>query len=170
MDGEEARVAAAGEVPKQPPSVSFSLFLSGKFLLLKPATPYKEGPVFSHSPPLQLDQGLSGSGLVKSQLSIPPTWRTKSLWVSTHGAHMSTWSTYEHTGFIAPVCLPLCPYSPPCDCKQPDLSWCCSNLAWQGREPLTRLSPKNPVADPVGDGPGDAAALVPVLDLWTLLS
>ena len=30
--------------------------------------------------------------------------------------------------------LPLHPYSPPCDFKQPGLSQCCSSLAWQGRE------------------------------------
>ena len=36
----------------------FSLFLFEKFLLLNPAAPYKEGPVLSHTPTLQLDQEL----------------------------------------------------------------------------------------------------------------
>ena len=53
-------------------------------------------------------------------------------------------------GNISPVCFPLRPYSPPCYFKHPGPSWCCSNLlVWQGREPLTWLSPKNPVAAPV---------------------
>ena len=48
------------------------LFLFEKILLLNPAAPYKEGPVLSHSPPLQLDRGLSGSGPDKpnSRLSL----------------------------------------------------------------------------------------------------
>ena len=56
-DGEEAPAADAGEFPKLRPSVSFflSLFLFEKIFLLNPAAPYKEGPVLSHSPPLQLD-------------------------------------------------------------------------------------------------------------------
>ena len=52
------------------------------------------------------------------------------------------------------VCLPLCPYSPPCDFKQPGLSQCCSSLVWQGREPLTLLSPRSPVAGLAGTGLG----------------
>ena len=40
----------------------------------------------------------------------------------------------------------------------------------QGREPLTWLSPKSPVVDPTGDGPGAAVTLVPVLAPGTLLS
>ena len=75
-------------------------------------------------------------------------------------------SQWVHT---VPVCLPLCPYSPH-DFKQPGLSWCCSNLVWQGREPLTRLSPKNPVEDLAGTRQGAAATLVPRLDPGTLLS
>ena len=59
LRGEEAGSAAAGEFPKLPLSISFfSLFLFEKFLLLNPAAPYSEGPVLSHSPPLQLDRGL----------------------------------------------------------------------------------------------------------------
>ena len=52
------------------------------------------------------------------------------------------------------VGLPLRPYSPPCDFKQPCLSRCCSSLAWQGREPLTWLSPRSPAAGPAGAGLG----------------
>ena len=59
----------------------FSLFLFEKFLLINPATPYKEGLVLSHSPPLQVDQGLSESGPVKVQLSTLPSPHTQSLGV-----------------------------------------------------------------------------------------
>ena len=59
---------------------------------------------------------------------------------------------------------------PLCDFKHPGPSWCCSNLVWQGREPLTWLSPKNPAADLAGARPGAAAALVPLRVPGTLLS
>ena len=49
--------------------------------MLNPATPYKEGPVLSHSPPLQLDWGLSRSGPNTAQLSTLPSRYTRSLWV-----------------------------------------------------------------------------------------
>ena len=50
--------------------MSFFHCLFETFLLLKPAAPYKEGPVLSLTqPPLQLDQGLSRSGPVAAQLS-----------------------------------------------------------------------------------------------------
>ena len=48
----------------------------------------------------------------------------------------------------------LRPSSPPCDFKQPGLSRGCSSLVWQGREPLVWLSPRSPVAGPVGAGLG----------------
>ena len=115
----------------------FSLFLFEKFLLLKLATPYKEGPVLSQSPPLQLAPGQSGSGPVTAQLLTLPSQRPQSPWVLT-----------------APVCLPLHPYSPPCDFKQPGVSRCCSNLVWQGRKPLNWISLKSPAADLAGTGPG----------------
>ena len=80
--GGEAGAAAAGEFPKLPPSVSFfPLFLFENFLLLNRASPYKEGPVLSHSPPLQLGQALSRSGPNTTQLSTLPIWRTRSRWV-----------------------------------------------------------------------------------------
>ena len=37
--------------------------------------------------------------------------------------------------------LPLRPYSPPCNFKQPGPSRCCPSLVWQGREPLTGSLP-----------------------------
>ena len=46
--------------------------------------------------------------------------------------------------------FPFHPYSPPCDFKQPGLSQCCSGLVWQGRGPLTLLSPRSPAAGPAG--------------------
>ena len=58
-----------------------SVFLFDKILLLNSATPYKEGPVLSHSPPLQLDQGLSRSGSHSAQLSALPSPCPQSLWV-----------------------------------------------------------------------------------------
>ena len=50
--------------------------------------------------------------------------------------------------------LPLCLYFPPCsDFKYPGPSWWCSILpVWQGRELLTWISSKAPVAGPVGLG------------------
>ena len=56
-----------GNSPKCPKG----LFLLGKILLLPP---YKERPVLSHSPPLQLDQGLSRSGSHTAQLSTLPSY------------------------------------------------------------------------------------------------
>ena len=56
------------------------------------------------------------------------------------------------------------------DFKHPGPSWCCSNLVWKGREPLTWLSPKNPVASPSGSRPGAAASPVPALVPGILLS
>ena len=117
----------------------FFIFLFEQFLLLNLAAPYKEGPVLSHHPPLQLDLGLSGS-----RAQHGPTLNSPQL---------------AHTDSMG---LPLCLYSPPCNFKQPSLSGCCSSLVWQGREPLTWLSPKSPTADPAGTGMGlQDPALVP---------
>ena len=127
-DGKETGAAAAGEFPKVPRRV---FFFFEKIILLNPAAPYKEGPVLSHSPPLQLDQELSRSGPHMAQFSTLPSQH--------HG--FSVFTTYS-------------PYPLPCDFKQPGLSQCCSRLVWQGREPLTQLSPMSPVAGPVGAGLG----------------
>ena len=59
----------------------FSLFHFEKFLLLNPATPYKKGPILSHSPPLQLEWGLSGSGPHTAQLSTIPSHCLQSPWI-----------------------------------------------------------------------------------------
>ena len=87
-------------------------------ILLNPAAPYKEGPVLSHSPPLHLDWGLS-----RVRAGHDPTLNS------------------PHPAPTVSVGLPLHPYSPPCNFKQPGVSWCCSNLVWQGREPLTGSPP-----------------------------
>ena len=64
-----------------PQSAPEGLFLFEKILLLNPATPYKEGPVLLHSPPLQLDWRLSGSGPHMAQLSTFPSQSPQSPWV-----------------------------------------------------------------------------------------
>ena len=136
-------------IPQTAPEyLSFFFFtFSEKFLLLNPATPYKEGPVLSHSPPLQLDRGLSVSGPNTAQLSTLPSW--------------------EH---MVSVGLPLHSYSrAPRDLKQPGLSQCCSNLVWKGRGPLTWFSPSSPAAGPAGAWPGATVTLVPLLVPRTLL-
>ena len=56
-----------GNSPKCPRG-SFSFWEKSSCSLLC-LPPYKEGPVLSHSPPLQLGQGLSGSGSHAAQLS-----------------------------------------------------------------------------------------------------
>ena len=55
---------------------------------------------------------------------------------------------------IVSLCVPVPPYSPPWDFKQPGVSWCCSSPVWQGREPLTWLSPRSPAAGLAGAGLG----------------
>ena len=74
-------MAAGGEFLKLPLSVSFFHFFFETFLLPNPAAPYKKGPVLSHSPPLRLDLGLSGSGPHTAQLSTLPSQRSWSPWV-----------------------------------------------------------------------------------------
>ena len=64
-----------------PQSAPKCLFLFEKFVLLNPAATYKERPVLSHSPPLQLDHLLSGSGPQTAQLSTLPSQLPLSLWV-----------------------------------------------------------------------------------------
>ena len=76
--GEETGAAAAGEFPKVPLRVFFFLRKSSCSILRLP--PYKEGPVLSHSPLLQLDQGVSGPGSHRAQLSTLPSQCPGSLW------------------------------------------------------------------------------------------
>ena len=76
-------------------------------------------------------------------------------------SHMAQLSTLPSRRPGVSVALPLRPYSPPCDFKQPGLSWCCSSLVWQGRESLARLSPRSPVAGLAGAGLGLQSPLSP---------
>ena len=107
----------------------FALFHFEKIFLLNPAAPYKEGPILLHSPPLQLDRGLSGSGPHMAQLSTLPRQHPQSLCV------------YH---FIR---IPL----PVTSSNQVSLG---SSLVWQGRELLTWLSPRSPAAGLAGVGLG----------------
>ena len=77
--GEETGGIASGEFPKVSPRVFFFWGKSSCSILHLP--PYKEGPVLSHSPPLQLDWGLSGSASHTAQLSTLPSQRLQSPWV-----------------------------------------------------------------------------------------
>ena len=77
--GVETGGVAAGEFPKVPWRVFFFLGKSSCSILWLPL--YKEGPVLSHSPPLQLGGGLSRSGSQMSQLSTLLSQRQWSPWV-----------------------------------------------------------------------------------------
>ena len=94
------------QLPLSVPFFHF-FFLRNSSCSILPA-PYKEGPVLSHSPPLQLDWGLSRSGHVSAQPSTLRSRCTRSPWV------------YHF------VLIPL-PVTP-----RHQVSWCCSNLVWQG--------------------------------------
>ena len=102
--GEEAGAAAAGEFPQSAPE---GLFLFEKILLLNPVAPYKEGPVLSHSPPLQLDQDCLGQG---PTLNFP--WLVP----------------------VVSVCLPHFILIPLPATSSNQVSWCYSSLVWQGRK------------------------------------
>ena len=68
-----------GNSPKCPRG-SFSFWEKSSCSLLWPS-PYKEGPDLSHSPPLQLGRGLSGSGSHAAHLSTLLGQRLWSPWV-----------------------------------------------------------------------------------------
>ena len=68
-----------GKSPKSFSGVFFFLGKSSCSILWLP--PYKEGPVLSHSPSLQLSWGLSRSGLHMGELSTLPSQHPQSLWV-----------------------------------------------------------------------------------------
>ena len=151
--GDRGTVGGGGAAAENSPNGCwvplFSLFLFEKFLLFKPATPNK--CLASDTAQLYDQTGdWPGQGPSLPNSSQPAS--TVSV-----GAH--------HPCVFATSSLFL-----PCDFKRQGPSWCCSNLIWQGREPLTWLSPKNPEADPVGTGPGAAAAVVSLLVPETLLS
>ena len=143
--GEETGAFAAGEFPKVPQRVVFFL---GKILLLNPVAPSVQGracPLTQPTSPARL-------GAVGVRITLGPTFN-------------SPWPAP-----VVPLGFPLHPYSPHCDFRQPGHSQCCSGLVWQGRGPLTWLSPRSPAAGPGGHGPGAAAALVPTLVPGTFLS
>ena len=113
---------------------------------------------FSENPPAQSCHSIQRRACPLTQPTSPA--RPGTVWVrAPHGPTLNS----HHLAPTVSVGLPLYPYSPPCDLKQPGLSWCCSSLVWQGRELLTWLSPKSPVAALEGAGSGATAALVPVL-------
>ena len=130
--------------PNSHPMTLFSLFLFEIFLLLKPATPY-EG-LASH-----IAQHSKQTGNYLGQ--GPPTPKSPQL------------ASAVSVGTQRPCVFVTSSLFPPCDFKQQGLSPCCSNLVWQGREPLTRFSPKNPAADLAGAGPGAAAHCICLLPL-----
>ena len=142
--GEETRAAAAGEFSKVPPSVFFFLRKSPCSVL--PLPPYKEGPVLSLSSPLQLYQGLSGSGSHMAQLSTLPSQCPRSPWV------------YHF------ILIPL----PATSSSQVSLS-VAQVLFGRGGSINSALSQES-CSRPGRGGPGAAAALVPTLVPGTFLS
>ena len=67
--------------------------------------------------------------------------------------HVPTFNSPQPASSVS-LGLPLRPYSPPNDLRQPGLSQCCSSLVWQGRGLLIRLSPRSSAAGPAGAGLG----------------
>ena len=142
--GEETGAVAAGEFPKVPPGVFFFLRKSSCLIVWLP--PYMEGPVLSHSPPLQLAQGLSGSGshMPNFQLSLSsahslPGFSTSSLFPSLQ---------LQATGSLTVLLRP--------------------GLAEEGA--VNRALSQESCGRPHMGGPGAAATLVPALVPGTFLS
>ena len=129
-------------IPQNAPE---GLFLLGKIFLLNPAAPSAPS-IKGRACPLPQPTSPARLGTVWDKAPDGPTLSSPQL--------VPTVS----------VCLPLRPYSPPCNFKQPGLSRCCSSLVWQGKELLTRLSPRSPAASLVG------ARWVPGLGLQSLWS
>ena len=92
---------------------------------------------------------MHGRACVPTQPTSPA--RPGTVWV--RALHSPTLNSPQLIHTVS-VGLPVCPYSPPCDFKQPGLSQCCSSLVWQGRELLTWLSPRSPAAGLAGLGLG----------------
>ena len=111
-----------------PQSALEGLFLFGKILLLNPMTPSVQGRA------CPLTQPTSPARLGTAQVRV---------------THIPTFNSPRPVPTVS-LGLPLRPYSPPFDFKQPVLSQCFLGLVWQGRWPVTRLSPRNPVAGPAG--------------------
>ena len=142
--GEETGAVAAGEFPKVPPWVFFFL---GKFscsILWLP--PYQEGPVLSHSPPLQLGRDCP------SQDPTRPNFQ-----LSLAGAHglpgFTTSSLFPSLRLKATRSLLV--LLKPC-------------LAGEGA--VNSALSQEPCGRPSGCWPGAAVALVPVLVPGTFLS
>ena len=118
-------------------------------LLLQENSPNCPQVSFSENPPAQSCSSIQGRACPLTQPTSPA--RPGTVWVT--APHGPTLNSVQ----LAPTVLgglPLCPYSSPCDFKQPGLSLCCSSLVWQGRGPLTQLSLRSPVAGWAGAGLG----------------
>ena len=122
---------------------------------------------FLENPPAQSCCSIQGRACPLTQptsLARPGTARVRA-------PHGPTLNSSQPAPTVSAVFTTLHPYSPPCDLKQPGLSWCSSSPVRQGRVPLTRLSPRSPAAGLAGGrGSGAAVALVPVLVPGTFLS
>ena len=114
-----------------PQNVPEGLFLFGKILLLSPAA----------APSIQ------GRACLLAQPTSPARLGT----VQVRAPHGPTLNSPQPAPMDS-LGFPLCPYSSPCDFKQPGLCRCCSSLVWQERELSAGLSPRSPVADPSGSG------------------
>ena len=107
---------------------------------------YKEGPDLSHSPPLQLGRGLSGSGSHAAQLSTLLGQRLWSPGFSTSSLFPSL--RLQATGSLTVLLRPC--------------------LAAEGA--INPALSQESCSRPHTGGPGDAAALVPALVPGTFLS
>ena len=117
--GEETGAVAAGEFPKVPQRVFFFL---GNILLLNPVAPSVQG----RACPLTQPPSPARQGAVRVRISCSPPFNS------------------PRPAPVVSLGFPLCPYSPPCDFRQPGLSQYCSGLVWQRRGALTQLSPRSP--------------------------
>ena len=107
-------------VPQTAPE---SLFILGKILLLNPVAPSIPGRAcLLTQPSLQLDQDCPNQDPTQPNSQLSPA------------------SAHSLRGFTTSSLFPSC------DFKQPGVSRCYSSLVWQGRELLTRLSPRSPAA------------------------
>ena len=143
---EEARAVAAGEFPKLPPSVFFLTFS------------------FWEIPPAHSCRSIQGRTCPLTQ----PTSPTRLGTVLVRAPHVTTLNSPQLVHRVS-MGLPLHPYSPPATSTN-QVSQCYSNLVWQGREPLTRLSLRSPASGPAGAGPGATVTLVLALVPVTLLA
>ena len=129
-----------------PQSALEGLFLFEKILLLNSATPYKEGPVISHSPPLQLDQGLFGQDPTQPNSELSPA--------GTHGLRAFTTSSLVPS-LRRQATRSLLVLLKPC-------------LAGEGA--VNPALSQETCGRPGGHGPGTAVALVPVRVPGTFMS